>query len=189
MKDDDANLVRSILAGNLDDFRKLVERYQHVAERWAFHYVKNLFDAEDIAQEAFVEAYFRLDTLREQHKFGSWLRTIVSNTSVSWLRRRKSSVSFEEINSVHSDGKLFEQYNRYEAPMPDDVLEQQEQEKILQTAISALPLTYQRVITMFYFDDCSYKEIAVQIDVSVAAVKSMLYRAKQKLKKEMLKNV
>ena len=186
---DDANLVRSILAGNLDDFRKLVERYQHVAERWAFHYVKDLSDAEDIPQEAFVEAYFRLDTLREQHKFGSWLRSIVSNTSVSWLRRRKSAVSFEEINSIYSDGKLFEKYNRYEAPMPDDVLEQQEQENMLQAAISALPLTYQRVITMFYVDSYSYKEIASHLDVSVAAVKSMLHRAKQKLKKEMLKDV
>jgi len=189
VKDDDANLVRSILAGNLNDFRKLLERYQHVAERWAFHYVRNLSDAEDIAQEAFVEAYFRLDTLREQYKFGGWLRSIVSNTSVSWLRRRKSSVSFEEINSIYSDGKLFEKYNRYEAPMPDDVLEQQEQEKILQTAINALPPIYQVVITMFYFDSYSYKEIAAHLDISVAAVKSMLHRARQKLKKEMLKNV
>lgn len=188
MKNDDADLVQSTLAGNIDDFRKLVEKYQHFAERWAFHHVKNLSDAEDIAQEAFVEAYFRLDTLREQHKFGSWLRSIVSNTSVSWLRRRKSTVSFEEINSIHSHGTLFERYNRYEMSTPDNLLEQQEQEKMLQSAINRLPLEYQRIITMFYFDSRSYKEIAAQLNISVAAVKSMLHRARQKLKKEMLKN-
>lgn len=188
MKNDDANLVQSILVGNVDDFRKLVEKYHHIAERWAFHHVKNLSDAEDIAQEAFVEAYFRLDTLREPNKFGSWLRSIVTNTSVSWLRRRKPTVSLEEISSIHRDGKLFEQYNRLEVPKPDDLLERQEQENLLQAAISALPPAYQRIITMFYFDSCSYKEIAARLDVSVAAVKSMLHRARQKLKKEMLKN-
>ncbi len=69
VEDEDANLVQSVLAGNLDDFRKLVDKYQYAAERWAFHHVQNLSDAEGIAQEAFVEAYFRLDTLREPHRF------------------------------------------------------------------------------------------------------------------------
>ncbi|MFQ6039985.1 MAG: RNA polymerase sigma factor [Candidatus Poribacteria bacterium] len=167
--DDDADLVQSILAGNVDDFRKLVGKYQHDAERWAFQHVKNLSDAEDIAQEAFVEAYFRLDTLRELDKFGSWLRSIVSNISVSWLRRRKPAVSFEEISIIHSHGKLFERYNRYEVSTPDDLLEQQEREKMLQAAISALPPTYRRIITMFYFDSRSYKEIAAHLDISEAS--------------------
>jgi len=56
MKDDDADIVKSVIAGNQDDFRKLVERYHYSAERWAFRHVKNLSDAENIAQEAFVEA-------------------------------------------------------------------------------------------------------------------------------------
>jgi RNA polymerase sigma-70 factor (ECF subfamily) len=188
VKDDDANLVRSVLAGDLDDFRKLVEKYQYAAERWAFHRVKNLSDAESIAQEAFVEAYFRLDTLREPHRFGSWLRSIVTNTAISWLRRRSSIMLFEEISSIQSSGELFEQYNCYETPAPDDLLEQQEQEELLQAAISNLAPTYQRVIIMFYFDSCSYKQIASQLDSSVPAVKSMLHRARRKLREEMRKN-
>jgi RNA polymerase sigma-70 factor (ECF subfamily) len=71
---------------------------------------------------------------------------------------------------------------------PDDLLERQEQENLLQAAIDALPPTYRRIITMFYFDSCSHKEIAAHLDVSVAAVKSMLHRARQRLKKEMSKN-
>lgn len=188
VKDDDADLVRSVLAGDLDDFRKLVEKYQYAAERWAFHRVKNLSDAEGIAQEAFVEAYFRLDTLREPHRFGSWLRSIVTNTAISWLRRRRSAVSFEEISSIQSSGELFEQYSRYETPAPDDLLEQQEQEELLQAAISSLTPMYRRVIIMFYFDSCSYKQIADHLSVSVAAVKSTLHRARQKLRKEIMKN-
>ena len=188
VKIDDANLVKSVLAGNLDDFRKLVEKYQYAAEQWAFHHVRDLLDAENIAQEAFVEAYFRLDTLRDPGRFGSWLRSIVNNTSISWLRRRRQTVSFEEISSIHSDGEMFERYSRYESPAPDRLIEQQEQERQLQAAINNLPPKYQRVIIMFYFDSCSYREIAACLDVSTASVKSMLHRARRKLEKEITRN-
>jgi len=72
----------------------------------------------------------------------------VTNTSISRLRRRRSTVSFEEISGIHSHGGVFEQYSRYEVPKPDDVLERQEQDEQLQSAISALPPTYRRVISL-----------------------------------------
>ena len=188
MVENDAELVKSVLSGNINDFRKLVEKYQYAAERWAFHHVKNLADAEGIAQEAFVEAYFRLDVLRDPNRFGSWLHSMVNNIAVSWLRRRRSTVSYERINSTCSDGGPVERYNRYDVPTPVDLLEQQERERQIHLAISALPHTYQRVITMFYFDDCSYRDIAACLNISVSAVKSTLHRARQQLRKEMLKN-
>ena len=97
-------------------------------------------------------------------------------------------MSFEEISSIHSDGEVFERYSRYEAPAPDDLIEQQEQEGQLQAAIRNLPPRYQRVIIMFYFDSRSYKEIAEHMGASAASVKSMLHRARQQLRKEMLKD-
>ena len=163
-------------------------KYQYAAERWAFQRVKNLSDAEGIAQEAFVEAYFRLDTLREPRRFGNWLRSIVTNTSISWLRRHRATMSFEEISGIYSHKGGFEQYSRYESPKPDDLLERQEQENLLRSAISTLPPTYQRVITMFYFDSCSYREISACLGSSVSAVKSALHRARRRLKKEMMRN-
>ena len=187
MKNDDARLVESVLAGNLDDYRKLVDAYQLSAEQWAFRQVRNISDAEEIAQEAFVEAYFRLDTLREADKFGGWLRRIVVNTAVSWLRRRKNTVRFDEITSISGDGELREHYNRYEAITPHDLLERQERQELLRMAIDALSPTYRNIITMFYFDDCSYKEIATRLTVSEAAVKSKLHRARTRLKEEVLR--
>ena len=187
VKKDDARLVESVLAGNLDDYRKLVDTYQLLAEQWAFRQVRSISDAEEIAQEAFVEAYFRLDTLRHESKFGGWLRRIVVNTAVSWLRRRKCTVSFDEIASISGDGELHERYNRYELPTPHDLLERQEEEDLLRRAIDALSPTYRDIITMFYYDDCSYKDIAAHLTVSEAAVKSMLHRARRRLKEEVLR--
>ena len=130
MKNDDARLVESVLAGNLDDYRKLVDAYQLSAEQWAFRQVRNISDAEEIAQEAFVEAYFRLDTLRQAEKFAGWLHRIVVNTAVSWLRRRKCTVSFDETASISGGGELSERYNRSEAPTPHDLLGTKRSRKI-----------------------------------------------------------
>ncbi|MDE0041081.1 MAG: RNA polymerase sigma factor [Candidatus Poribacteria bacterium] len=187
MKDDDARLVESVLAGNLDDYRKLVDAYQLLAERWAFRQVRNISEAEEIAQEAFVEAYFRLDTLRQAEKFGGWLRRIVVNTAVSWLRRRKVTVHLDEIANISGDGELYERFNCHEAPTPHELLERQEQEEFLRMAIDAISPTHRDIIRMFYYDDCSYKEIVARLAISEAAVKSMLYRARSRLKEEVLR--
>ena len=187
MKNDDARLVESVLAGNLDDYRTLVDSYQLSAEQWAFSRIRNISDAEEIAQEAFVEAYFRLDTLRRTEKFGPWLRRIVVNTAVSWLRRRNSTVHFDELVSISGDGELLERYSRYEELTPHDLLERQEEKDLLRRAIDALSPSHRDVITMFYYDDCSYKDIAVRLTISEAAVKSMLHRARRRLKEEVLR--
>ena len=187
MKNDDARLVESVLAGNLDDYRTLVDSYQLLAEQWAFSRVRNISDAEEIAQEAFVEAYFRLDTLRHTEKFGPWLRRIVVNTAVSWLRRRNSTVYFDELVSISGDGELHERYSRYEELTPHDLLERQEEKDLLRRAIDALSPSHRDIITMFYYDDCSYKDIAVRLTISEAAVKSMLHRARRRLKEEVLR--
>jgi RNA polymerase sigma-70 factor (ECF subfamily) len=188
VKEDDAQIVKSILAGNLDDFRKLWDKYQLDAKKWAFYYVRNSFEAEDVAQEAFMETYFRLSTLKKPHKFGGWLRRIVTNIAVSRLRRRRETVVVEEVNGIISNGKRIQINNRYEVPTPDDLVEQQEQHNRLQVAINALSPEYRSVITMFYFDNHSIKEIASQLGISVAAVKVILFRARQQLKKEILKD-
>ncbi|MDE0299224.1 MAG: RNA polymerase sigma factor [Candidatus Poribacteria bacterium] len=187
MNNDDARLVESVLAGNLDDYRKLVDAYQLLAEQWAFRQVGNISEAEEIAQEAFVEAYFRLDTLRQAGKFGRWLRRIVVNTAVSWVRRRKSTVRFDDIASIYKDGKVHELYSCYEEPSPHDMIEQQEREDLLRRAIDALSPAHRDIIKLFYYDDCSSKEIADRLAISVAAVSSMMYRARRRLKEEMLR--
>ena len=188
MKTDDASIVKSVLAGNPNDFRVLVDKYKLPAEQWAFHHVRNMSDAEEIVQKAFVEAYFRLNTLQEPCRFGGWFRRIVTNIAISWFRQRRSTVSFEEISNIYGHNEEEIRYNYYNTLSPLDRSEEKEQADKLDAAISALPQMYQQVITMFYFDAQSYKEIATELGISVAALKSRLYRAKAKLKKEMLKN-
>ncbi len=181
MVEDDANLVRSILAGNQNDYCILVNRHQAAATQWALHYVRDSSRAEEIVQEAFVEAYFNLDRLRQPEKFRSWLRSFVKYAAIAWLRRRRSTLLVEEINSF---ARGYERYDRYETPTPHDELEQQEQDALLHVAIGAISPVHRQVITMFYFDGYSHQQIANQMNRSVSAVKSMLHRARQQLRKE-----
>ena len=187
MKTDDACIVKSVLAGNSNDFRVLVDKYKLLAEQWAFHYARNVSDTEEIVQEAFVEAYFRLDTLQKPCRFSRWLRRIVTNIAILRFRQRRSIVSFEEVSNIyHNEVEI--RYSYYDTLSPLDRFEEKEQANKLDATISALPHTDRQVIMMFYFDGQSYKEIATELGISIAALKSRLYRAKAKLKKEMLKN-
>ena len=188
MKTDDASIVKSVLAGNSNNFRVLVDKYKLPAEQWAFHHARNISDAEEIVQEAFVEAYFRLDTLQKPCRFGGWLRRIVTNIAIMRFRQRRLTISFEEVSNIYSHNEGEIRYNYYDTLSPLDQFEEKERADKLDAAISTLPQTYRQVIMMFYFDAQSYKEIAAELDISVAALKSRLYRAKAKLKKEMLKN-
>lgn len=185
MGEGDADLVRSALSGDSKGYCLLVERYAGAATRWALYYVKDLSRAEEIVQEAFVEAYFQLQTLRQPERFGSWLRSIVTYTAIAWLRRRRPMVLVEEIHSAASG---HQRYSRYEAPTPQEALEQEEQEALLHLAIAALSPAHQQVIALFYFERYSHQQLADRLHSSVPAVKSLLHRARQQLRKEMSKH-
>jgi RNA polymerase sigma-70 factor (ECF subfamily) len=188
VKEDDDSLVMSTLAGNSDDFRKLWDRYRLDAERWAFQYIRDPFEAEEIAQAAFTEAYSRLSTLQGERRFGGWLRRIVRNIAASRLRKLRKMVPIEEVHGVYSGSRWAQINRRYEVAAPDILLERQEQNNRLEAAINRLSSAYQRVITIFYFDDGSLKDIAAEMDMSVTAAKVTLHRARQQLRKEMLED-
>lgn len=182
MAEDDAHLVRSVLSGNQNDYRILVTRYEAAATQWALRYVKDPSRAEEIVQEAFVEAFFRLDRLREPEKFGSWFRSFVTYAAIAWLRQRKSTLLVGEFKTFDGGSQ---HYNRHEIATPYDDLEHQEQQESLQTALRAISPDYQEVIRMFYFEGCSHQQIAQKMNRSTSAIKSMLHRARQQLRKEM----
>ncbi len=84
---DDSTLVQQSLNGNTDAFGALVKKYQSAAYGLAFHIVKNFADAQDLAQESFIEAYKNLEKLRDKSKFASWLKGITANVCKMWLRQ------------------------------------------------------------------------------------------------------
>ena len=188
MQDQDADIVRSVLSGNGDDFAKLWARYYVEAQKWAFRVTGDFLEAEEIAQEALSEALKGLKGLREPARFGGWLRQIVRNRAVTWIRRRRRTTSIEAVSVNLGTDRPIELYSRYEVLSPDAAVEEKERQQRLTAALAKLPGRHMQVIDMFYFKGQSQEAIAGQTGSSIPAVKGLLFRARQLLREELSKH-
>ncbi|MDQ1316991.1 MAG: hypothetical protein QG588_640 [Candidatus Poribacteria bacterium] len=170
-------LVQRSLNGDNDAFSQLVHKYQYAVYGLAFHYMKNFADAQDIAQEVFLEAYRKLETLKHPDKFASWLNGITKNLCKMSLRRKREELSIDDISDNEVNEKL---------SLSQDICDQSELHDQVMESISLLPEPNRVVLTLHYIDGLSYEEIGDFLDVPLGTVKSRLHRAKRILKKELV---
>ena len=169
----DEQLVSQTLAGDRDAFGVLVHKYQDMVFAYAFQKVRNEADAQDVTQEVFLRAYRNLYALRHPHRFRSWLYTIMSNECNRWLARAAKTRQREMMLADAGDDKLRADLTH---TVPTDAWTED-----LEQAISALPDENRVAISMFYMGDCSLKEIAEFLGVSVNTVRGKLHRARRQL--------
>ncbi len=172
----DEQLVRRVLAGRRNDFGFLVQRHLPAVLSVARGHLKNTSDADDVAQESFLAAYQKLDTLRTPEKFAGWLLAIVRNTALNWQRRHKDEVPLEEgvLASLHQ-----------ETVAPD----RKEMQEMLHKTLMELPLESREVLLMHYYGGCSLREIAAASGISRDAAAKRLQRSREALGVEFLKLV
>lgn len=177
MKISDEALVRKTLEGDDSAFSKLINRHRGVVHGLCYHLVNNFTDAEDLAQEAFIKAYFNLSSLSNPSKFPSWLRQITTNVCRDWLRSQKNNtVALEDI-SMEQDAI---------SPSPAEVCEAKELREKVAKAITLLSEKNRQAVTLYYLDGCSCNEVADFLDISATTVQSRLYEARKQLKKELM---
>jgi len=123
MKSKDEELVRRTLSGEVENFAELISRYQSAVQGLAYHLAGNFEDAEDIAQETFITAYLKLRQLRDPGSFVPWLRQIAFNCSRMRMRKRRDSVSLDEV--AESSYAL--------APSPAEELDRKEMRSVVTT--------------------------------------------------------
>ena len=183
MERTDAQLIEEVLKGNIASFGVLVRRYQGVVYGLAYHIVKNFADAEDLAQEAFIQAYLELRQLRDPSRFPGWLRRITRNTCNMWLRRRHiDHVSLDEAKEKGSAGPA----------LVHDVETEIERKELCDAvlkAISSLSDKNRLAVTLFYMDGLSYKQISEFLEVPVTTIESRLHKARKQLKVGMVQMV
>jgi RNA polymerase sigma-70 factor (ECF subfamily) len=141
--------------------RMLIDNYDKYY-RLAYSYVKNEQDALDIVQESACRVIKDLDKLKERDYLSTWIYRIVINTAIDTLRKRKrETVSFEDIEIVHED--------QYKEEDPLEIL------NVLEDKDRAL-------VILKYLEDWKLEEISEALDMNISTVKSRLYRALKKLK-------
>lgn len=172
---DDAGLVAATLAGDGEAYNTVVRRYQEAVFGIALARLRNFHEAEDIAQQVFLEAYERLDALADPSRLAAWLRSITVHQCIDLLRRRRDNVDLDTVEAEVSHG-----------PLPDVALERHELRQQVMDAIGKLSKTQRETTTLFYMGRYSLKQIAAMQEVPLGTVKRRLHDARERLKTEML---
>ena len=174
----DAQLVAAARGGDQNAYRQLVSRYQGHVYGLAYSLVDHWADAQDIAQETFIRAYMNLDQLREPARFAAWLRRVAFGVTMNWIRAFRPKL-FE-----HLDGRVdLDELDIPDfAPSPADVAEKRELAEAVLAAVASLPPKYRVPLTMFHLDGLSYQKVADFLDIPLGTAKSVIHRARAKLK-------
>jgi RNA polymerase sigma factor (sigma-70 family) len=175
----DNEIISEVLSGNHQAYAGLVDRYQNYVFTLALRMVKNREDAEEVAQDAFIKAYKYLADFKGASKFTTWLYTIVNNTGISFLRKKKL-----EIHSLDNE-KVFETADSMDSGFRANLVEQKSKVAMVTKAIDMLSPDDARVITLFYKGEQSLEEIASILGMEANAVKVRLHRARTRLKEKM----
>jgi RNA polymerase sigma-70 factor, ECF subfamily len=163
---DDVVWVARCLEGDAAAFDTLVQRYQGILFNVAYRLTANREDARDIAQNAFIKAFERLDSYDPTRKFFSWIYRIAVNESLNYRRQQQL---YEPLDPT------------FQAARTRDPVEQAEQAERVQAALMALTPEYREVIVMRYFIDLSYEEISEAVGIPEKTVKSRLFSARERL--------
>jgi RNA polymerase sigma-70 factor (ECF subfamily) len=145
--------------------------------------LQNLEDAQDVTQEIFITIHLNIKDFKEESSLSTWIYRISVNKCLEFLRkknRKKRSGIFRSIFSSEGE-KAIENHSDFSHPGIQ--LENQERSQVLFKAIGLLPAQQQTAYVLHKVEQVSYNEIAVIMEVSLSAVESLLFRAKQNLKK------
>lgn len=176
-------LILQLQQGNEKAFGYLVENFQDRVYNTCLGILRNAEDAEDIAQEVFVEVHRSVQNFKAESKLSTWIYRICVTKSLDYLRGKKRKKRFAFVKSIFGehDNEL-----RFEIPdfvHPGVQLENKERAAYLFKAIEDLPENQKIAFTLNKIECLSYQEISEVTEMSVSAVESLLFRAKQNLKK------
>jgi RNA polymerase sigma-70 factor (ECF subfamily) len=175
----DNELISKVLQGDHLAYAGLVNRYQNYVFTLTLRLVKNREEAEEVAQDVFIKAYKYLADFRGDSKFSTWLYTIVNNTCISFLRKKKP-----DIHSLDEE-RIFAKVDHQDLGFRADGVEQQSKHRMVNEAISRLKPDDGAIITLFYKHEQSLEEIAGILGLEVNTAKVRLHRARARLKELM----
>ncbi|RKU14500.1 hypothetical protein C6503_15130, partial [Candidatus Poribacteria bacterium] len=181
MKNNDAELIQRILEGDDTAFSVLVKKHQKSVHALVWRKIGDFHIAEDITQDTFLKAYQKLSTLKKPQRFSSWLYVIATNYCKMWLRKKRlSTQSLEDINSTALESATYSGYVIAE----NEKETAEAQREVVKKLLAKLHESDRTVITLHYLGGMTYKEISEFLGVSVGTIKTRVYRARRRLKKE-----
>ena len=179
---EDTEIINQVLRGDYNSFSVLVERYQNFVFSIVLKYVKSREDAEEVSQDVFVKTYKALADFKGTSKFSTWLYTITTTTSITFLRKKKL-----DVHSLDNE-KVFEVADSVDSGMSANQIEQKSRVQMVHDAMKLLSAEDAQVIELFYKGEQTLEEIAQILHKEPNAVKVQLHRARTRLKEKMQKH-
>ena len=173
----DETLVLLTLAGEQRAYEALVVRHQKAVVASAIAVTKSRFMAEDAAQDAFVTAWMKLNTLQETQKFGQWVCRIAKNCALNMLTRYRSFLPLDTVDNLDlgNDRQL----------NPAELYALSEERKEVNKSVEGLPEKVRKIIHLHYFEGLSIAEIADRMRISEGTVKWQLHDGRKRIRKEL----
>ena len=179
--DEDLEIINKVKSGQTEAFSVLVDKYKKPVLNLIYRYMGDAADSEDLAQEAFLRAFKALPSFEARAKFFTWLYRITVNLAIR-ARKKKSALKFQSIENKMQEGSSEVISAALSTDSPEVETERNELKRQVQLAINALPDDYRMIVILSRYHDLSYEEISEVLNLTLAAVKSRLHRAKKMLK-------
>jgi RNA polymerase sigma-70 factor (ECF subfamily) len=183
----DNEILSRISKGENSLFSEIVNEFKDKAFSLAFRILKNAQDAEDSLQEAFIRLYNALknNSYKAESKFSTYVYSIVYNTAVEFYRKINSKsfsvISIDITEARYTDGDELLRNYQY-------INERQEISEIIKRYINNIPQQYSVILTMYFINELTLKEIADMLEIPVGTVKNRIFRAKEKLRELLLRD-
>jgi RNA polymerase sigma-70 factor (ECF subfamily) len=177
---DDAEIVRSVLEGDRNRYAVLVDACSERIVNFLARMTGNRYEAEELAQETFVRAYFALHTYDPQFKFSTWLYKIATNLCINYLKKNRRLVHVDDYQGDEGQS-TWVLPDTQASRDPVSATQRRELQHQIQQAIDQLPAAYRTVVILRHLHGLSYQEIADVIDLPIGTVKSRLGRGRCQL--------
>lgn len=174
----DQQLITKSVAGNLDAFDVLVRRYQVRLVHSLHHALGSEEDARDAAQQAFMSAWKRLDSFRQDAAFYSWLYRIAMNAAISGKRKQRLSTTSLDR---HVETTGVSPADESSDAAPEHSLETEERVRLVQEALQNISEEFRQPLVLKEIDGFSYEEIASILNIPIGTVRSRIFRARKEL--------
>ncbi len=173
----DYHLVVKARVGDQKAYASLMQRYKDSIYFMALKMVNNKEDAMDLTVETFAKAFEKLEKYQPDYAFSTWLFRVATNNCIDFLRKKKlNTMSIHSMMEDDEDSRPLDIKADTLNPEETSIKKQESQE--LKVLIDSLPQRYRNLLTLRYFDELSYEEIAQQLDLPLGTVKAQLFRAK-----------
>lgn len=184
----ESEIIEKLKKGDESAFRQLVENYQKMVVNTCFGLLHSIEDAEDIAQEVFIEVFRSVHKFRADAKISTWLYRIAVNRSLNFIRDNKKNKWFQSIeDAIQTKNSLLKNVTSSKSENPEFSIENQQRANLLHETINRLPENQRVAFTLSKYEELSYQEISKVMELSISSVESLLFRAKKNLQKRLYK--